>query len=155
MRKPLTFLAVVLAVVTLTAGVAAQSPPRLGAPPTIVVVEARPTSSLDGATLFQAYCTSCHGRNGRGDGPAASVIPTPVPDLTQISATHPGTDCYLHVLADLTAGHRSAWEPKVSERDLDMPNWGPMFRALSANPDFGHLRLRNVSRYVATIQAQR
>ena len=131
------------------------SGPSCQAPPTAIVVAGRPTNSIDGATRFQAHCASCHGSNGRGDGPAARAIPIPVPDLTQISATHPGTDCLLHVLTDLTEGHRAAWQPKVSERDLDMPNWGPMFRALSANPDFGRLRLRNVSRYVATIQAQR
>ena len=55
MRKPLTFIAVVLAVVALAANVAAQSPPRPSAPPKVVVVNAHSTTSVDGATLYQAY----------------------------------------------------------------------------------------------------
>ena len=56
MRKPLTFIAVVLAILALGAGVAAQSPPRPAAPPTIIVVNAQPTNSVDGAALSAVMC---------------------------------------------------------------------------------------------------
>jgi hypothetical protein len=155
MRKPLTIVVATFAMLALGASAAAQNPPRPSAPPTIVIVEARPAGNIDGATLFQAYCASCHGRNGKGDGPAARAIRTPVPDLTQIAATHPGTDCWLHVLADLSTGHRSDREPKVSETDLDMPNWEPILRSMSSvDPAMGRLRLINVSRHVASIQVK-
>jgi|OpeIllAssembly_1097287.scaffolds.fasta_scaffold277769_2 mono/diheme cytochrome c family protein len=155
MRKPLTIVAATFAVLALGAGAAAQNPPRPIAPPTIVIVEARPADNIDGAALFQAYCASCHGRNGKGDGPAARAIRTPVPDLTQIAAAHPGTDCWLHVLAELRTGHRNDWEPNVSRTDLDMPNWEPILRSMSSvDPAMGRLRLTNVSRYVASIQAK-
>jgi mono/diheme cytochrome c family protein len=153
MRKPLTFITVVLAVVALAASVAAQSPPRPSAPPTIVVVNAHPTTSIDGATLFQAYCSSCHGTAGRGDGPAARALSAPVPDLTRYSRTHNG-DCLRSVLAELQTGHRNPTEAKVSEKDLDMPNWAPIFTSISRDRTMGYLRLSNVARHVATIQAQ-
>jgi putative copper export protein/mono/diheme cytochrome c family protein len=35
-----------------------------------------------GAELFQQNCTSCHGRQGRGDGPAAKSLAIPPADLT-------------------------------------------------------------------------
>jgi Cytochrome c len=155
MRKPLTFIAVVLAILALGAGVAAQSPPYPAAPPKVVVVKITPTRSVDGAVLYQAYCASCHGPTGRGDGPAAHALTTPVPDLTQYSQSHSG-DCLLSVLGELQAGHRLPAEPKVSEQDLDMPSWGPIFRSLSsANPEMAYLRLTNVSRHVASIQKQK
>jgi cytochrome c553 len=154
MRKPLVSIAVVIAVLALAAGVAAQSPPRPTAPPTVVVVKARPTTSIDGATLYQAYCASCHGPAGKGNGPAARAIPTPVPDLTQYSQVH-GEDCLLSVLAALQTGHRRETEGKVSANDLDMPNWAPIFRSLSGDSSLGYLRLRNVAAHVAAIQAQK
>lgn len=33
--------------------------------------------------LFQTNCKVCHGDQGRGDGPAATAMPTPPRDLTQ------------------------------------------------------------------------
>ena len=153
MRKPLTFIAVVLAVVALAANVAAQSPPRPSAPPKVVVVNAYPTTSIDGATLYQAYCSSCHGPAGRGDGPAARALPEPVPDLTKYSQTHDGK-CLARVLVELQGGHRGPTEPKVSEKNLDMPNWGPIFKSLSSDQGMAYLRLRNVAGYVEKMQVK-
>jgi putative copper export protein/mono/diheme cytochrome c family protein len=39
-------------------------------------------SIVRGARNYEAACASCHGTGGRGDGPAASTLPTPPPDLT-------------------------------------------------------------------------
>lgn len=154
MQKPLAFAVVVLALLALGAGVAAQSPPYPAAPPRVVIVKARPTASIDGATLFEAYCASCHGPAGRGDGPASRGLATPVPDLTRYSQSHNG-DCARAVLAALQTGHRGPVDPKVSENDLDMPNWGPIFRSMSSTPGVEYLRLTNVARHVASIQQQR
>jgi mono/diheme cytochrome c family protein len=43
-----------------------------------------------GAGLFETYCASCHGVDARGDGPAASALRTPPPDLTGIAARRAG-----------------------------------------------------------------
>ena len=47
------------------------------------------TTSLEqGAKLFRTYCASCHGEQGRGDGPAgAGMAPRP-PDLVHASSHH-------------------------------------------------------------------
>ena len=160
MRKPLTFIAVVLAILALGAGVAAQSPPRPSAPPTIIVVNATPSNTVDGAALYQAYCASCHGWNGKGGGQAARAIPTPVPDLTQFASVHSSTvhntnDCQLSIIAALQTGHRGPNDPHVTEGDLDMPNWAPIFKSLSSNQAAAYLRMRNVAQHVAAIQVQR
>jgi len=38
-------------------------------------------SIAQGAVLYPAHCASCHGAQGRGDGPAASSLPVPPADL--------------------------------------------------------------------------
>jgi len=38
-----------------------------------------------GAELFVTYCASCHGADALGDGPAASPLGPPPPDLTRIA----------------------------------------------------------------------
>jgi len=41
--------------------------------------------SMSGAQLYARFCASCHGINGRGDGPVASSIRVEVPDLTLLA----------------------------------------------------------------------
>jgi len=43
-----------------------------------------------GAALFTTYCASCHGVDARGDGPAASALDPPPPDLSAIAARRGG-----------------------------------------------------------------
>ncbi|OWU85368.1 cytochrome C [Oceanicola sp. 22II-s10i] len=45
----------------------------------------------DGAAFFAENCTACHGDTARGDGPAASGLPKPPPDLTRLSRRNGGT----------------------------------------------------------------
>lgn len=37
-------------------------------------VENNSTSIKNGKTLYQSYCMPCHGKNGKGDGPAATSL---------------------------------------------------------------------------------
>lgn len=43
-----------------------------------------------GEKHFARYCASCHGLDGRGDGPAASSLSKPPADLTRIAARRAG-----------------------------------------------------------------
>ena len=47
-------------------------------------------AALNGQAIFEDYCASCHGRDAKGDGPAARALKTPPIDLTQISHNHSG-----------------------------------------------------------------
>ena len=78
---------------------------------------------------------------------------SPVPNLTLYSQTHDGK-CLASVLAELQNGHRSNTEPKVSEKDLDMPNWAPIFTSLSGDRSMGYLRLTNVARHIEKLQVK-
>ena len=46
---------------------------------------------LDGEQWFRAYCSPCHGLDGKGHGPAASGLKTVPADLTMITARNGGT----------------------------------------------------------------
>lgn len=63
-------------VLLLVAGLALAAPPNKGSMPT-----KRPTDHDAGKRLWEQSCWQCHGKTGRGDGPAASALPGGVPSL--------------------------------------------------------------------------
>lgn len=48
--------------------------------------------AMSGQDLFRRFCASCHGPQGRGDGPVAASFRVEVPDLTQTAGRVHGTD---------------------------------------------------------------
>src|SRR5450756_1514635 len=52
--------------------------------------ETRLIQSLNGQALFQAYCASCHGKEGKGTGPVAPALKAKPADLTVISKNSGG-----------------------------------------------------------------
>lgn len=49
-------------------------------------------TSMTGEQLYRRFCASCHGVQGRGDGPVAASFRVEVPDLTQTASRMHGTD---------------------------------------------------------------
>ena len=76
-----------------------------------------------GAELYRAYCASCHGASGRGDGPVASSMKVEVPDLTRIMARQGRfpTEQIRRIIDGRTT------LPPHGTRD--MPVWGREFRS--------------------------
>lgn len=124
-------------------------------PPSVKVVKAKtpmaPTvSSINpssGAAMFSAYCSSCHGTQGLGDGPAAVGLKKHPTDLTQLSANHRGafpTEKITEILdrSPGTAAHGSK----------DMPIWGDAFRATGESPAVAQLRIHNIVNYLRSLQ---
>jgi hypothetical protein len=48
------------------------------------VVFAQGFAAYSGEDLYQRFCASCHGPEGRGNGPVASSLAVLVPDLTRL-----------------------------------------------------------------------
>ena len=44
-----------------------------------------------GAAPYERHCAACHGLSGQGDGPMATLLAVPVPDLTILAARADGT----------------------------------------------------------------
>ena len=72
--------------------VAAQTPKadsKDSGKPEINKVAAPHTSPADGKGMYTAYCASCHGASGKGDGPAAPALKVPATDLTKLTNLTP------------------------------------------------------------------
>jgi mono/diheme cytochrome c family protein len=82
----------------------------------------RPKAGGPGAVLYLSYCESCHGVEGRGDGPAAASLRTPPADLTQLWARY-GTPLDRERLAGYIDG-RMLFSVHGSR---EMPIWGDEF----------------------------
>jgi mono/diheme cytochrome c family protein len=69
-----------------------------------------------GAVLYARYCASCHGPQGRGDGPAAPALSPHPSDLTRSTASVPD-------LMRVIDGRRRV----VAHGTSAMPVWGQVF----------------------------
>jgi mono/diheme cytochrome c family protein len=75
-----------------------------------------------GAPLFQRYCASCHGTQGKGDGPAAASLRTKPADLTHIAARRGGKFPDGEI-AQKIDGRFTV----VAHGSREMPVWGEVF----------------------------
>src|SRR5271169_4518668 len=101
-------LAVILVVIPTFAG-AQQAPAQA---PTIKHVPITNTPSNSGQDMYNSYCAVCHGKDGKGNGPAASAMKTPPADLTLLTQKSGGKYPAAHVAAvirgqAMTASHGS------------------------------------------------
>jgi len=101
-----------------------------------------------GKESFLQYCATCHGKTGKGDGPAAYVLRTPPPDLTTLAKRHDGKYPAGSVSAVLTFGRSFA-----SHGSEDMPIWGSRFKKLDPLHDpTGQQHIDDVVAYIQSLQ---
>jgi hypothetical protein len=104
--------------------------------------------SLYGVDNFHSYCSPCHGRDGKGDGPVASALKRRPGDLTTLAKRNHGVFPRADVRNFITNGG-----PDIPEHGtIDMPVWGPTFRALDSSDRSVAIRIANVVEYLSTIQ---
>ena len=60
-----------------------------------------------GKTLYLQHCVSCHGVDGKGDGPVAARLSTPPADLTRIAARRDGVWPAFEVMTILSGYSRN------------------------------------------------
>ena len=104
--------------------------------------------SLDGPSLFQAYCATCHGMEANGNGPAASKVKTAPPDLTRISERNGGKFPFTRV--ERTISGENLRESAHGSRD--MPIWGPIFGQIAWDQDLGSVRIYRITKYLESLQ---
>jgi len=105
--------------------------------------------SVEGSDLYRAYCASCHGKNGKGDGPVAPVLKATVPDLTMITNNNGGTFPVARVRRIIKGEGIIA-----SHGSREMPVWGPIFSQVEVDVDRGPVRLENLVKYLESIQGK-
>ena len=106
--------------------------------------------SVSGSYAYRTYCASCHGTDGKGEGPLAESLRFHPPDLTLIAKRNGGeypTE-RVHRIVD---GRR----PLPGHGGPDMPIWGDAFK----NPETGFddakvkEKVRSVVDFLRTLQA--
>lgn len=106
-----------------------------------------PTASAD---MYAACCASCHGKDARGDGPAAPALKVPPPDLTTLAKKNHGRFPAFRMYQIIKSGGSIA-----AHGSKDMPMWGPAFRSLGHQDEAeAEARVRNLVHYLETLQTK-
>jgi len=101
----------------------------------------------DGHDLFATYCASCHGRSGRGDGPAAGEFGRRPADLTQLAERNGGIFNGPRIYSIVDGRSVKA------HGTMEMPVWGDAFKWHEGLPDeVLKARIEALVRYLETIQ---
>ena len=145
MRISLRFSAALLVALScITIGLAAQ-----GTGGTLKTAPITVTNVSSGAEMFNAYCAVCHGKDGKGKGPAASELKTVPTDLTTLTKRHEGKYPSDYVLQVLRNGPATA----KAHGSEEMPVWGPLFSAIG-DPGSPTQRFFNLSKFIEGMQAK-
>lgn len=118
------------------------------------VSDAQDYSRHTGAQLYAQFCASCHGTEGRGDGPVAPSLKVEVPDLTRL-VRRPGEPFPTEQVRRIVDG-RQVLAAHGARR---MPVWGYEFAtATVSEPDAGAetaaALVERLVAHLATIQRQ-
>jgi len=108
------------------------------------------TNPTSGKDMYEAYCAVCHGKGGKGDGPAASALKTPPTDLTLLSKNNGGKYPSMKVSTAIRGDSAIA-----AHGTKDMPVWGSLFWGMSQGHE-GEVqqRIANLTKYIESLQAK-
>jgi mono/diheme cytochrome c family protein len=102
----------------------------------LALIWAQPAWSADhaatsGEDLYRRFCASCHGSEGRGDGPVAASLRVEVPDLTRTASRARGADQRDRIIRIIDGRYIIA-----AHGTRIMPVWGEDLARLEiGNPD--------------------
>jgi mono/diheme cytochrome c family protein len=104
-----------------------------------------------GKNMYVQYCSSCHGRNGRGGGAVSTFLKVKVPDLTVLRKNNKGVYPVDLVIVAID-GRRTV----RGHGDPKMPVWGEVFSGEVKDPKSAEVttlrKEKMIADYVATLQ---
>ena len=143
MKHP-TVVAAIALVATVCGAVLGLAQTARPAPPLVI-------HSMYGRDLYEFYCASCHGKDGRGSGPVVPALRSEPPDLTRLTLHNGGVFPRARIEA-IVDGRIDP--PLVAHGTREMPVWGPIFRGLDGNETANRLRIANIVDYVQSLQVR-
>ena len=120
--------------------------------PQVQLVPYAAIQSLEGRENFAAYCAVCHGIDGRGNGAAAPAMKAAVPDLTTLAARNGGKFDSAAV-EYLVKGTGKMATP--AHGTPEMPIWSRVFAPLPPDQPVASMRVKNLVRYLESIQRRK
>jgi len=106
------------------------------------------TSPASGKEMFVSYCASCHGKDAKGDGPAANALKQAPADLTSLAKLNGGK-----YPADKVTSVLRGQTKLMAHGDQDMPVWGPVFWRMSqGHEEMVQMRIANLNQYIESLQ---
>lgn len=105
----------------------------------------------DGRAMYAAYCASCHGVTGKGDGPAAPAFRQVPTNLTLLAKNNRGKFPTLLVM------HTVKFGPSARVRgNIQMPVWNDNFSRMHwySDDSIPQIRTRVLTEYIKTLQAE-
>jgi mono/diheme cytochrome c family protein len=76
-----------------------------------------------GDALFATHCAACHGREGEGGGPVASVMNVPTPNLRSLAKRNGGV-----FPKEAVAAYIDGRKQVAAHGDRVMPVWGDLLQ---------------------------
>jgi mono/diheme cytochrome c family protein len=147
--RVLKFIGSAAMVMMISAPAIAQESPAQSVP-AIRQVPSANTSSNSGRDMFVRYCAVCHGKDAKGNGPTATAMKIPPPDLTILARDNGGKYPAPHVAAVIRGRATLA-----SHGTQDMPIWGPLFLSISQGHEAQvQQRVSNLVSYIDSVQAK-
>ena len=132
----------------------ADTPGRSGPAP----VQVKPASpavdpgvaGVSGAYAYRTHCATCHGTDGKGEGPLAENLRFHPPDLSLISKRN-GGEFPAEKVHRIVDGRK----PLPGHGGPDMPIWGDAFRNADTGYDDAKVKekISSVVEYLRTLQA--
>jgi mono/diheme cytochrome c family protein len=146
MRCATVALGLVVASAAWAARAAAQDP----RPASPAAPPGSPVAAVSGAYAFRTYCASCHGVDGKGEGPLTDSLRFSPPDLTLIAKRN-GGESPTEKVVRIVDGRN----PLKGHGGPDMPIWGDAFRNAETGYEDAAARakIRSVVDFLKTLQA--
>lgn len=108
------------------------------------------TYSLSGPEMYKTFCASCHGTEGKGNGPAAAALKTAPADLTTLAKKNGGfpRDRVRNAIEGKNAKELAAHGSR------EMPIWGDVFRGIANDNAAITYRVTTLTSYVESLQGK-
>jgi len=106
------------------------------------------TTSTSGQEMYDVYCSSCHGKDGRAKTQAARLCTVPPADLSVLALNNHGIYPATRVAEVLRNG-----TGKTPTGQGYMPVWQPLLQSMNSETlEVTEVRIRNLTDYVKTLQ---
>ena len=100
--------------------------------------------------MYNNYCAVCHGKDGKGNGPAADALKAAPSNLTTLSSKNGGKYPSMKV-ASIIRGDDAV----PAHGSKEMPVWGKLFYSMSEGHEAEVLqRVANLNHYVESLQTK-